>query len=119
METKDNKPERTAMQEALIRAKGMHEVYVDYSKQPENKPGTSNFDVCQAEKEVSRMYVAMIEQVAKESLEMNDAILFSYWLMEHCELEESNSLWSYDGEDYTNERLYEKYLNQKLNSNGK
>jgi len=38
---------------------------------------------------------------------------FVDWLMENCELAEDNSLWSYNGEDYTNEKLYEIYKNNK------
>lgn len=38
---------------------------------------------------------------------------FTDWLMENCELSEDNSLWSYDSEDYTNEKLYEIFLSQK------
>lgn len=43
----------------------------------------------------------------------NDSVLFSYWLMENCTLSEDNSLWSYEAEDYTNERLYEIWLSVK------
>lgn len=38
--------------------------------------------------------------------DLNEPILFSYWLMENCELLEDNSLWRYESEDYTNEGLY-------------
>lgn len=34
------------------------------------------------------------------------ALEFVDWLMENCELADDNSLWSYDGEDYTNEKLF-------------
>ena len=42
----------------------------------------------------------------------NDALDFAEWLMENCELAEDNSLWSYRGEDYTNERLYQIYTEE-------
>lgn len=35
------------------------------------------------------------------------SINFIDWLMTNCELAEDNSLWSYDSEDYTNEKLFE------------
>lgn len=44
---------------------------------------------------------------------LNDSVRFSYWLMENCELAEDNSLWVYEGEDYTNEGLYQIWLNEK------
>jgi len=39
-----------------------------------------------------------------------NALKFVNWLMDNCELAEDNSLWTYDGEDYTNEKLYEIFL---------
>jgi len=41
------------------------------------------------------------------------AIGFSDWLMENCTLAEDNSLWSYESEDYTNEKLLEIYKKEK------
>ena len=40
-------------------------------------------------------------------LQSQASLNFIDWLMENCELANDNSLWSYEGEDYTNERLYE------------
>ncbi|MFA5296585.1 MAG: hypothetical protein WC389_00075 [Lutibacter sp.] len=37
---------------------------------------------------------------------------FVNWLMENCELAEDNSLWSYNGEDYTNKKLFKIYKNE-------
>jgi len=34
---------------------------------------------------------------------------FVDWLMENCELADDNSLWSYNSEDYTNEKLLKIY----------
>lgn len=53
------------------------------------------------------------EQVETDRTELNDSVRFSYWLMENCELAEDNSLWSYHGEDYTNEKLYEIWAENK------
>ena len=36
---------------------------------------------------------------------------FTNWLMDNCELSEDNSLWSYNGEDYINEKLLEIFNN--------
>jgi len=41
------------------------------------------------------------------------AIGFAEWLMENCTLAEDNSLWSYESEDYTNEKLLEIYKKEK------
>ena len=41
---------------------------------------------------------------------MEITLLFVQWLMENCQLSEDNSLWSYNGEDYTNEGLYAIFL---------
>lgn len=50
---------------------------------------------------------AVAEEIVIDEFEMQkNAILFSYWLMENCELAEDNSLWTYHGEDYTTEGLY-------------
>jgi hypothetical protein len=42
----------------------------------------------------------------------NDALRFSEWLMENCELAEDNSLWSFEGEDYTQQGLYRIYRSE-------
>ena len=39
------------------------------------------------------------------------ALQFTTWLMENCELAKDNSLWSYNGEDYSLEGIY-KVFNQ-------
>ena len=39
---------------------------------------------------------------------------FVDWLMDNCELADDNSLWSYESEDYTNERLFEIFLKNEL-----
>ena len=41
------------------------------------------------------------------------ALNFVAWLMDNCELSEDNTLWSYDGEDYTNGRLYKIFLQNR------
>lgn len=41
---------------------------------------------------------------------------FADWLMENCELSEDKSLWSYNSEDYTNEKLFEIFYKQEFNS---
>jgi len=111
----------TKIKDALQRAEDILKVIVDFSKQPENRPGTNNFDVCQAEKELARLFVKMIKDCSKKEVDTeSDAVLFSYWLMENCELEEDNALWSYDGEDYSNEKLYTIWssinlINEKIN----
>jgi len=40
------------------------------------------------------------------------ALQFVNWLMDNCELAEDNSLWTYNSEDYTNEKLYEIFSQQ-------
>ena len=40
-------------------------------------------------------------------LQREASLNFTDWLMENCELSEDGTIWSYDSEDYTNERLYE------------
>lgn len=42
---------------------------------------------------------------------MEETIKFVDWLMINCELAKDNSLWSYDGEDYSNEKLFKIYKN--------
>jgi hypothetical protein len=49
------------------------------------------------------------KEISADSL---DDFLFVDWLMENCELAEDNSLWSYNGEDYTNEKLFKIYINE-------
>ena len=49
--------------------------------------------------------------------EKQEVLDFSYWLMDNCTLSEDRSVYSHDtdGEDYTNERLYEIFkIHQKL-----
>lgn len=41
------------------------------------------------------------------------ALDFAEWLMQNCDLSEDRSLYSYEGEDYTNEKLLEIFLNQR------
>ena len=48
----------------------------------------------------------------KNKKENKQTIGFVDWLMENCELADDNSLWTYNGEDYTNEKLYLIYLSQ-------
>tara|TARA_R110000744_G_scaffold5533_1_gene19684 strand:- start:55 stop:429 length:375 start_codon:yes stop_codon:yes gene_type:complete len=54
------------------------------------------------------------EQLKKHSLNFGD------WLMNNCDLSEDSSLWSYEGEDYTNEKLYdffiEEYTGEKIST---
>ena len=49
----------------------------------------------------------MGEQINIAKFQRQASLNFADWLMENCELAKDNSLWSYEGEDYTNERLYE------------
>lgn len=44
---------------------------------------------------------------------MEIALDFLNWLMENCELSSDQSLWSYNGEDYTNEKLFKVFLRHK------
>ena len=44
-----------------------------------------------------------------------NALKFLAWLMENCELAKDNSLWTYNGEDYTNEKLYRIFLSKNKN----
>lgn len=41
------------------------------------------------------------------------ALDFVDWLMDNCELSEDQSLWSYNSEDYTNEKLFEIFFAEK------
>ena len=44
--------------------------------------------------------------------EKENTMLFVSWLMDNCDLAEDNSLWSYNGEDYTNEKLFDIFHNK-------
>lgn len=48
---------------------------------------------------------------ASEIIGNKQTLGFVDWLMENCELADDNSLWSYNGEDYTNEKLLLIYCN--------
>ena len=37
---------------------------------------------------------------------------FVDWLMENCQLSEDGTVWSYNGEDYTNEKLFQIFREQ-------
>jgi hypothetical protein len=113
--------ENTAMQIAIERQKEMLEVLYAYRRQPDNRSGTTNFDICTAEIEISRRILQICEGLLpeEEQKKAEDAIEFSYWLMTECELEEDNSLWSYESEDYSNERLYEIWYELKYGTDGK
>lgn len=44
---------------------------------------------------------------------MKEVLDFADWLMTNCELSEDGTIWSYDSEDYTNERLYKIFKQSK------
>lgn len=58
----------------------------------------------------AKLYKSIIESIELSLAQKEQVIVcdFSFvdWLMENCELAEDNSLWSYAGEDYTNEKLF-------------
>ncbi len=41
------------------------------------------------------------------------ALDFLYWMMTNCELSKDQSLWSYEGEDYTNGKLFKIFVKIK------
>ena len=47
-----------------------------------------------------------------EKIADEHSLSFVNWLMDNCELSEDNSLWSYESEDYTNEKLLEIFKNK-------
>lgn len=50
------------------------------------------------------IYKIMSLFAKKKALDFND------WLMTNCTLSEDGTIWSYEGEDYTNEKLYKIFL---------
>ena len=52
------------------------------------------------------IYKIMSLFAKKTALDFND------WLMTNCEMSEDGTIWSYEGEDYTNEKLYKIFLKQ-------
>jgi hypothetical protein len=48
-----------------------------------------------------------------EIIAHNFALEFFDWIMDNCEISEDKSLYSYDSEDYTNEKLLEIFKKEK------
>ena len=53
---------------------------------------------------------------ASEIVSSEQTLGFVDWLMENCELSDDKSLWSYNSEDYTNEKLLLIYYLEKQDS---
>ena len=58
---------------------------------------------------IGGLHSEAVSIVIEEAQEVDHTIGFIDWLMENCELSSDHSLWSYYGEDYTNEKLFEIY----------
>ena len=58
----------------------------------------------------------LVNLKVKKSLCGENAIAFLDWVMTNCELANDNSLWTYNGEDWSNEGLYVIFLETKKNN---
>ena len=61
----------------------------------------------------------VIELLVLFNIMKERAIEFVNWLMKNCELAKDNSLWDYNGEYYSVEKLYRIYLSRLINANVK
>ena len=84
---------------------------------------TSNYqkgDSISLEERLQEVYHADFENwkesKKKEKTGVNNEMVFGFveWLQDNCELSEDKTIWSYDSEDYTNERLFEIYKSESL-----
>ncbi len=84
---------------------------------------TSNYqkgDSISLEERLQEVYHADFENwkesKKKEKTGVNNEMVFGFveWLQDNCELSEDKTIWSYDSEDYTNERLFEIYKSTLL-----